>query len=366
MGTRRVCAPGYEVAGTAVSIVRARRMDKYKALPTQFAWHPYIPLGTLTLLAGEPGLGKSQLQAWIAAQVTRGQLEGDLYGKPASVFLVSAEDSTERTIVPRLDAAGTDRTKVYDLGVIERGSDFIGSVDLQRHIGSLQKLMRKKAVGIFLLDPIVSFIGEGDTHKDGDIRRALAPIAKVAEEENCAVLGIAHLNKGDSANALNRVTGSKAWSAVARSVLFLGAEAQDEEARHLVHVKANMSKKGPSLSCHVEEVEIDGAAAPVTTSRIVIDGPSEARASDLMTAESAGEVTERQEAERFLRHELADGRELPAKELQERAMKELNVSAKTLVRAKKRVGVESTQIPALDEAKAYWVWSIASSNGKVR
>jgi len=333
-------------------------MDKYKALPTHFAWRPYIPLGTISLLAGEPGLGKSQLQAWIAAQVTQGTLEGDLYGKPASVFLVSAEDSTERTIVPRLDAAGCDRSKVYDLGVIEEGSDFIGAVDLQRNITSVQRLMRKKEVGVFLLDPIVNFIGEGDTHKDGDIRRALAPIAKVAEEENCAILGIAHLNKGESANALNRITGTKAWSAVARSVLFLGAEAQDEDTRHLVHVKANMSRKGPSLSCHVEELEIEGAAAPVMTSRIVIDGPSNARASDLIVAESAGEVTEREEAERFLRQELVDGREQPAKELQARAMKELNVSAKTLVRAKKRIGVESTQIPACGETKAYWVWGI--------
>jgi hypothetical protein len=344
--------------GAPVTVVRARRMDKYKALPTQFAWNPYIPGGAITLIAGEPGLGKSQMEAWIAAQVTRGTLDGDLYGKPASVFLVSAEDSTERTIVPRLDAAGCDRSKVYDLGVIEPGSDFIGSVNLQRNISSIQKLIRRKAVGIFLLDPIVSFIGEGDTHKDGDIRRALAPIAKVAEEENCAVLGIAHLNKGESANALNRITGTKAWSAVARSVLFLGAEAADEETRHLVHVKANMSRKGPSLSCHVEELEIEGSAGPVTTSRIVVDGPSEARASDLMSDESVGEVTEREEAERFLRQELADGCERPAKELQELAMKELNVSAKTLVRAKKRVGVESTQIPAIGDARAYWVWSI--------
>src|SRR4051812_47902231 len=41
-----------------------------------------LPLGTLSVVAGDGNLGKSPFTLWLAAQITRGKLEGDLKGQP--------------------------------------------------------------------------------------------------------------------------------------------------------------------------------------------------------------------------------------------------------------------------------------------
>src|SRR4029450_6608141 len=67
------------------------------------------PLGKLTLIAGEPGLGKSFLTMDLAARVTTGNPWPDDprgFNQAGSVVLLSAEDDVEDTIRPRLDAAG--------------------------------------------------------------------------------------------------------------------------------------------------------------------------------------------------------------------------------------------------------------------
>ena len=62
-----------------------------------------VPVGMLTLLAGDPDLGKSTLSCLLAAQVSRGDL-----GPAGRVLIANAEDSPDATLVPRLIAAGAD------------------------------------------------------------------------------------------------------------------------------------------------------------------------------------------------------------------------------------------------------------------
>jgi hypothetical protein len=42
--------------------------------PVQWLWPDRIPQGGLTVLAGEPGLGKSLLSLWLASRLSRGEL----------------------------------------------------------------------------------------------------------------------------------------------------------------------------------------------------------------------------------------------------------------------------------------------------
>jgi len=70
-------------------------------------WPGRIPLGKLTLLAGDPGLGKSMLTLDIAARVSRGASWPDspiARSESGSVILLSAEDDIADTIRPRLDS----------------------------------------------------------------------------------------------------------------------------------------------------------------------------------------------------------------------------------------------------------------------
>ncbi len=72
-----------------------------------------IPLGMLSLLVGQGGLGKSLLVDRLAAGWSRGTVPGDLYGTPVDVAIASAEDHRQAVIVPRLMAAGADLSRVH-------------------------------------------------------------------------------------------------------------------------------------------------------------------------------------------------------------------------------------------------------------
>jgi RecA-family ATPase len=78
------------------------RASELQVRPVEWLWPGRVPLGGLTVLAGEPGLGKSLLSIWLASRLSRGEL-GTSSG--ASLFL-TAEDSREHTVLPRLVAAG--------------------------------------------------------------------------------------------------------------------------------------------------------------------------------------------------------------------------------------------------------------------
>src|SRR5208337_2012961 len=76
--------------------------------PSKWLWPGVIPAGKLTLLVGDPGVGKSLLTLDIAARVTRGRPWPDCSAACAigEVILLSAEDDPADTIKPRLLAAG--------------------------------------------------------------------------------------------------------------------------------------------------------------------------------------------------------------------------------------------------------------------
>jgi RecA-family ATPase len=66
------------------------------------------------LLAGRPKLGKSLLSIWIAAQLSRGLLEGS-YDEPARSLIIAAEDPPDPIVKGRLIAASADQDLVGTL-----------------------------------------------------------------------------------------------------------------------------------------------------------------------------------------------------------------------------------------------------------
>jgi len=67
-----------------------------------------------------------------------------------------------------------------------------------------------------------------DTHRDGEVRRALEPLAALAETTRLAILGLIHHNKSGTSDPLQAVMASKAFTAVARSVHTIIRDPDDE------------------------------------------------------------------------------------------------------------------------------------------
>jgi hypothetical protein len=104
-----------DAAFPATRTVRVRTMSQISMRPVDWLWRNRIALGKINQLAGAPGQGKSQLTCLIAALVTTGELEGELFGTPRHIVIASAEDDPEDTITPRLLAAGADPEFVHIL-----------------------------------------------------------------------------------------------------------------------------------------------------------------------------------------------------------------------------------------------------------
>src|SRR5919107_5572070 len=89
----------------------------------EWLWPGRLPLGKLSVLDGDPGLGKSVLTLDLAVRVSAGlELPDGGRCEPAGVVLLSAEDGLADTIRPRLDAAGADTERIVALSTVAEGS----------------------------------------------------------------------------------------------------------------------------------------------------------------------------------------------------------------------------------------------------
>ena len=231
----------------------------------RWLWRGRIPLGKVTVLDGDPGLGKSTLMADIAARVTTARLLPDdsrsALDNPASVLVLSAEDGAGDTIRPRLEAAGADleRVQIWHCNLDDDASEMLPS--LPEDIGLLANLIQEHEVALVTIDPLMAYLS-ANTHsfRDQDVRRALAPLAKVGEATGAAIVLVRHLNKAPGGAAIYRGGGSIGIIGAARSGLLVAKHPDDETRRVLASTKSNLGPPPPSLAYRLVGTE-NGAAA---------------------------------------------------------------------------------------------------------
>lgn len=319
----------------------------------EWLWPGRIPKGKVSLIEGDPGTGKSALTIDLAARVSVGkELPDETPCQVAGVVLLSAEDGPADTIRPRLDAAGADPSKVLALTTLCDVENQERMLSVPDDVPLIERGIERVGAGLVVIDPLVAFLPKNvDANKDQDVRRALAPLAVLAERTGAAVVVVRHLNKGTGGKALYRGGGSIGIIGAARSALLVAKDPQDEDRRVLAAQKSNLSKPAPSLSFSLEDAA-NGAA------RVVWGGESPLDASQLLAAPPDGEVrTAETEAKNFLRELLADG-PVPVEEVFEEA-RSARIAEKTLRRAKTTLGVVSER-----EGKpgkrggGRWLWAL--------
>ena len=235
-----------------------RKASEFRVRRVRWLWDGRFAQGTLALLAGREGLGKSTLAYTVGAQVTRGTLAGEDKGNPRAVLVCANEDSWEHTIVPRLIAAGADLDLVYrvDATVYE---DVYLSPSLPRDNHELEQIAKETDAGLLILDPLMSMIdGKLDTHRDAEVRMALEPLVALADRTRLGVFGLIHHNKSGGDDPLNAVMASKAFTAVARSVHTCLADPSDEAQRIFATTKNNLGLDNlPMLGFVIQGFAID-------------------------------------------------------------------------------------------------------------
>jgi hypothetical protein len=266
--------------------LRVVPVSDIKVKATEWLWHQRVPLGALTLFPGREGTGKSTAGAWLAAKVTKGELPGVYEGIPKGVFYAAREDDWERTITPRLIAAGADTSKVYRIDVETDGSMI--ELTLPQHCELLRDGIRKYDVGMLFLDPLMSVIsGDLDTHKDREARMALEPLSAIAMDADCAVVGLAHFSKALTTDALNLVMASKAFTAVPRAVIGMARDDESDEENTVVlsQIKSNLGPLDvPSLKFTFQPVTVEAEdGRPAHVGRLVEMGETDRSVSDILS-----------------------------------------------------------------------------------
>lgn len=349
--------PARSLVATPVSEVRPERVA--------WLWRARLPLRGLSILAGEPGLGKSTLAMLLAAETSRGALDGDLVTQPAAALVVSYEDGAGAVLRPRLEAVGADLQRVHVVTARQDGDDDL--VGLPDDAQRLAALAQGSGAKLLVIDPLTAALSAGiDAKSDHSVRRALAPLAAAAERSGIAVVVVMHLRKSEADHLLHRVSGSVAFVGAARSVLAFARDPDDADGDHgyrrvIVHAKSNWGRYAPSLACHVEGDTApgpDGAGMP--TSRLVFDGECDLAPSDLLATQSSDERSDRQEAREFLLAELRDGRR-PADDMRQ-AARDAGISERTIKRAKSDLAIQSERDGF--GADGRWYWDLSGIGGQ--
>jgi hypothetical protein len=312
----------------------AIRMADVQPEPVEWLWHPYIPLGKLTSVEGDPGVGKSWLTMALAAQVSRGaKLPGaSRAAEPSAVLLLTAEDGAGDTLRPRLDTLGADVSRVHAI-TEPLAFNTEGAAKLKSEIVGVDAVL-------VIIDPIVAYLPDRtDMNNASAVRPVLMRLARVAEETGAAILFVRHLSKGAKDKAMYRGLGSIDFTAACRSVLMVGPDPNDVTKRVVAHAKSNLAQTG-----HSQSYSLKGG-------RFAWAGRSSLNAEDLgAPPPDADQRTAREEAREFLLQTLAEGPK-PALEVFTYADR-LRISRATLRRAKGDLGVVADKTPD------HWEWSL--------
>ena len=199
--------------------------------PVNWLWPQRIVGDGLTIVTGPVGNTKSLFTIDIAARVSLGSAwpDGTGHSTAGSVILFGAEDNAGKVVVPRLEAAGADLRRVMVCqGFTAGNDDDAAGVVLEYHIAQLRSALESMPdCRLIVFDPLPDYVA-ADENNSAEVRAALVPLARLAQEKNVAVLAVLHQNKKNDLTAVQRIGGSGAFAQIARTVLAIGDHPEDE------------------------------------------------------------------------------------------------------------------------------------------
>jgi hypothetical protein len=311
-------------------------------------WRPYLPLGKITILEGDPGLGKTWLALTLAAIVSTGAPFPSTDGTPgerrppAHVLYMTAEDGLGDTLKPRLESAGADCSRVHVLTGkknIETG-EVIPITSIGMDYIFIENAIDGYRPELVVIDPLQAYLGAIDMNRANETRPLLTKLATLAEKYCCAMLLIRHLGKSQQDRAIYRGLGSIDFAAAARSILLVGSDPDSPKRRVMCHTKASVIEEGPSINFEIRDGKFYWA------------GLSECSAADVLRPERADSGESKlDQAGQFLIEQLAGGPK-PAQELLN-AAKVAGIADASLRRAKSKLSIGSEKSP-----DGQWCWQL--------
>lgn len=348
-------------AGTSKSthsnIIIHRQASKIEIKKINWLWLNRIARGKITMLSGNPGLGKSQIIAYMAGIITTNGIFADKTEcNGGKVIILSAEDDASDTIVPRLRAVNADLEKINIIESVIKNNKQDLQFNLLTDVSALENLLITLGnVAVIFIDPISAYLGDIDDHKNGQVRSVLSPLSKLAEKYQVAIICISHHNKSGSPEALLRVLGSIGFVAAARAAFAVIKDPDDENRRYFLPLKNNIGNDKTGLVFYIEPALVDDA---IETSRIQwVDGAITKTADEILRLQAnPPQKTARDEAKEMMKELLSTGSKNSVDVIS--VIQDAGYSLRTIERVKADLGVISKKI-GFEEG---WLWHLPKNS----
>ncbi len=254
----------------------------------RWLWPSRLPIGALTLLTGDPDVGKSLVALDLAARITTASPWPDTPQtstsdspdnaqrpaapqKPADVLYLGSRFDFESVTLPRLISAGADPARFAAIeSITPANADPSDPAPipfrLHHHLPTLRDALRScDNPALILIDSLWDYLPV--CMSPDAFRLAVDGITRLAHEFNVAALAICHFNKQLTSRALYRSAGSLALVTAARCVHLIARDPNNPSNNLLLTLKNNFAPAARGLAFSHQNNRIywlPGLPAPIS------------------------------------------------------------------------------------------------------
>jgi hypothetical protein len=315
----------------------------------EWLWWPYIAVGKVCMLDGDPGIGKSLFTVQLASTLSAGTYlpdqQGQLtirIGRPCDTLMLALEDGLADTQKKRIRLCGGNPGRIHVLRGWRDANDVQQWFTLQ-DMPKLEAAIQQYRPRLVVIDPIQAYLGKINMNQANEVQPLMAALAKLAEKYRCAVVCVRHPSKPGQGvgKVIHRGIGSVAFIGGVRTGLFAEQHPRDKDKVLLTQSKSNVGSKGRTQV--FSKAEGMFVWCGVTRLDAELLGGS-GRGPDPHAFIGAA---------CWLEEHMTPGIPLPSKEI-EAQMYEAGYSKDMIQKAKRALGIKSTK------AGEGWIWTLPS------
>lgn len=325
-----------------------RSMDEVEEEEIDWMWYPYIAFGELTILEGDPGLGKSYLMEIVAMHICDGlrlprEHKGDRPVK-GKVLYFDLENSAATVTKKRLNWNGCKNLRSF----VQCEEPF--SIDDDAAVEEIYEYVERERPDLVVFDTLNTYLGKADAFKGHEAQQAFARFREMAQRLGCAVVVLRHLTKSTKERALYRGQGSIAFTGLARVVMTVGTAPDDTETRVLAVTKNNIAPFPRALTFRIDP--LPPTIKDRHPSKFVWGEYCDYTADDIVAAPSKEKNTDTEDAVTFLKDALTDG----AVEVNkvEKMAESRSIGKRALTRAADQLGIKKQTKGFGRDRRSFW------------